>query len=149
MNRVGHYTSLTDSQLKAILAIHGPVSVAFHADTLFHSYRSGVHSCPYYSQINHAVVLVGYNSQGWIIKNSWGTTWGDNGYGIISYGNDCRMGDWVDVLEFEGAGEDNNNDGDQNNNDDSDHEIVQYKVRMTDSYGDGWHGLSLGIRQNN
>jgi hypothetical protein len=36
---------------------------------------------------NHAVALVGYDdSQGhWIIKNSWGTGWGSNGYGTVAY----------------------------------------------------------------
>lgn len=35
----------------------------------------------------HAIVLVGFNdtTQRWIIRNSWGTRWGDNGYGYIPY----------------------------------------------------------------
>lgn len=32
------------------------------------------------STINHAVVLVGYTSGAWLIKNSWGASWGDKGY---------------------------------------------------------------------
>ena len=44
---------------------------------------------------NHCVVLVGWNdsigdnnvSGHWIFKNSWGTSWGDNGYGYIAYEN--------------------------------------------------------------
>lgn len=37
---------------------------------------------------SHAVAIVGYNDNGgyWIIKNSWDTTWGDNGFGYIKYG---------------------------------------------------------------
>ena len=36
LNRIGHYTSVTNSQLKAILAHHGPVSVAMYSNFLFH-----------------------------------------------------------------------------------------------------------------
>lgn len=44
--------------------------------------------------VNHGVVVVGYQdddalAQGgyWIVKNSWGTGWGDSGYGYIRYGD--------------------------------------------------------------
>lgn len=33
----------------------------------------------------HAVAIVGYDNSGFLIKNSWGTGWGDNGYGWISF----------------------------------------------------------------
>lgn len=33
----------------------------------------------------HAVAIVGYNENGFLIKNSWGTTWGEQGYGWVSY----------------------------------------------------------------
>ncbi|ARN77543.1 hypothetical protein BST97_05825 [Nonlabens spongiae] len=33
----------------------------------------------------HVVTIVGFNDKGFIFKNSWGTDWGDNGYGYISY----------------------------------------------------------------
>ena len=63
-----------------------PVSVAIEADTrYFQSYSSGVltsSSCG--TNLDHGVLVVGYgeeNSQKyWLVKNSWGTTWGDNGY---------------------------------------------------------------------
>lgn len=35
--------------------------------------------------IYHAVSVVGYNKKGFIFKNSWGTQWGDNGYGVFPY----------------------------------------------------------------
>lgn len=33
----------------------------------------------------HAVVIVGYGKDGFLIKNSWGADWGDNGYAWVSY----------------------------------------------------------------
>ena len=53
----------------------------------------------------HAVVLVGWNdstsdknvSGHWIFKNSWGTSWGDNGYGYIEY-DTAKIGTHVSVI---------------------------------------------------
>lgn len=33
----------------------------------------------------HAVTIVGYNADGFIIKNSWGSSWGNKGYAVVSY----------------------------------------------------------------
>jgi cathepsin L len=74
------------SQLEAAVA-HQPTSVSIEADTrVFQSYKSGIldsTSCG--TKLDHAVLAVGYgqNSSGekyWIVKNSWGTSWGENGY---------------------------------------------------------------------
>ncbi len=39
-------------------------------------YGSGIFRCKKDSKINHAVLLVGYTSSYWIIKNQWGKDWG-------------------------------------------------------------------------
>ncbi|MED6265182.1 hypothetical protein AMECASPLE_018228 [Ameca splendens] len=49
---------------------------------------------------NHAVLVVGYDTTGdlpyWIVQNSWGTTWGDQGYVYIKIGsNICGIADSV------------------------------------------------------
>ncbi len=54
--------------------------VAIYANSGFLSYTGGVYTgCPANANtlVNHAVLLYGFDSQGnWLIKNSWGTTWG-------------------------------------------------------------------------
>ncbi|KAF8563614.1 hypothetical protein P879_08584 [Paragonimus westermani] len=75
--------------LRQALAMHGPISIAINAGLpSFPSYKSGI----YYDKdcsgdldsLDHGVLLVGYGEENrvpyWIIKNSWGEGWGEQGY---------------------------------------------------------------------
>jgi len=67
--------------LKAAVRVR-PISVLIDATPLS-AYRSGVISSssgcnP--DNLNHAVLLVGYKDNAWIVKNSWGSGWGESGY---------------------------------------------------------------------
>jgi C1A family cysteine protease len=63
-----------------------PVSVCVDASGGFQSYHGGVFSGPCGTQINHAILAVGYTSAYWIVKNSWGTGWGASGYIYMARG---------------------------------------------------------------
>ena len=70
-------------QLK-IATAEGPVSVLVCANT-WQFYKSGVHKTMCGTCSDHAVLLVGYGTDEakgdyWLIKNSWGTKWGENGF---------------------------------------------------------------------
>lgn len=73
-----------EAKLKAA-ASHQPVSVAIDAGGYsFQLYSEGVFSGICGKQLNHAVTVVGYgevnSDKYWIVKNSWGTEWGESGY---------------------------------------------------------------------
>ncbi|EAS00457.1 papain family cysteine protease (macronuclear) [Tetrahymena thermophila SB210] len=70
-----------------------PVSVKVDS-RYWNSYSSGVFSnClsdGWY--VDHVVLLVGYTKEGnWIVKNSWGTNWGQSGYIYLAPGNTCNL----------------------------------------------------------
>jgi cathepsin L len=71
--------------------MQGPVSIGVDAGK-FQSYRGGILSTCYGQQLDHGVLLVGYDSQSWKVKNSWGRSWGESGYIRLSLqGNQCGL----------------------------------------------------------
>jgi hypothetical protein len=88
--------SVTDAIKQAIMT-YGPVSVGCAVTQAFGAYTGGVfNEDDPNASINHAVALVGWDdAQGtegvWILRNSWGSWWGEEGYMRIEYGV-CRVG---------------------------------------------------------
>jgi len=69
-------------QMKSCLK-SGPISVAFKVSRSFMAYKSGVYKCDTSMVGLHAVVATGYGDKPechWILRNSWGTSWGMSGY---------------------------------------------------------------------
>jgi len=80
------------NSLKSAIAT-GPVSVAIEADQFaFQLYSGGVLSSGCGTNLDHGVLAVGYDDTSFKVKNSWGTSWGNNGYVQISQsGNTCGI----------------------------------------------------------
>ena len=96
---------LTVEQIQNLLYTYGPLSVSVHSAHNSFRYSSGyVNSCPSVnnSVTDHVVLLVGYTTTHWIIKNSWGTSWGNNGYAYVDKVWDCGIKNLVNFLEVDG-----------------------------------------------
>jgi len=87
--------------IKAAIMTYGVVDAAVNVGAAFQAYSGGVYedtnsSCDsspcYYKPTNHAIALVGWDDNPpeggggcWILRNSWGTGWGEDGYMRIRY----------------------------------------------------------------
>ena len=77
--------------IKQALLAHGPLSACLYVNAAFQAYTGGVFNACENNWVNHVVVIVGWDDRvgthgAWIIRNSWGTSWGVGGYGLIAYG---------------------------------------------------------------
>jgi cathepsin F len=86
-----------ENTLASNLASKGPVSICVDAES-WQYYTGGVLSsdCPHdYSDLDHCVQLIGYSQDGyWIVRNSWNTDWGIEGYIHIQQGSNlCGIAD--------------------------------------------------------
>jgi len=91
LSKVRKVGSKNEGMLKRAVALKGPIAISLHVNKKMKSYHSGVFNDPSCSKTspNHAVLVVGYKGDPshWIIKNSWGISWGVKGYINIKAGN--------------------------------------------------------------
>lgn len=103
----GHYNVRQNDENSLTTAISkiGPIAVATDANQRsFMFYRGGVYyelACYPNTPPSHAMTAVGYGASGYgdyyIIKNSWGTGWGQSGYAFMARnkGNNCRIASYA------------------------------------------------------
>lgn len=79
------------AEIKAAIRAHGAIATSVAATPLFQNYSEGVFNevspnQPY--DLNHAVIIVGWDDckGAWRVRNSWGRSWGEDGYMWIKYG---------------------------------------------------------------
>jgi len=99
-----HCITLPTGDENALMVAVGniePVAVAISVDDAWANYASGVftdNTCPNDADdLDHAVLVVGYGTENgqdyWLVKNSWGGSWGDKGYIKMrrNYNNMCGI----------------------------------------------------------
>lgn len=106
------YTELNEGDEKGLgvaTATIGPISISMDAggDGNFQFYKSGVFKSTKCTKVvDHAVLVVGYGTdpasgeQYWLVKNSWGSTWGLEGYFWIYRGsNMCGVAEYISYIQ--------------------------------------------------
>lgn len=99
-----HFVEKNEAQIKQAIFENGPYSIAINATPL-QFYFWGIFN-PWFeflcspTSLNHGVVVVGYGVEGntkyWIIRNSWGSGWGESGYfRLIAGKNACGVSEFV------------------------------------------------------
>ncbi|KAM5170151.1 cathepsin 8-like [Mantella aurantiaca] len=105
------YSMTGEENMASSVALEGPITVGFGVDLEFFLYDKGIYDGACAESMNHAIIIVGYGTENdeengsqdyWIIKNSWGEEWGENGYGKIKRKvNKCsisQMAATIDIL---------------------------------------------------
>lgn len=96
----GYYGACNEQRMLLEIVQNGPIAISFEVTADFQAYKKGI-----YHQVlgvedrfnpweitNHVVAIVGYGTENgvkfWTVKNSWGETWGENGFFRIMRGTD-------------------------------------------------------------
>ena len=98
-SEITSFTDVTPGSDEAMMTAlsQQPVSIAIEADQKdFQLYKSGVFTGSCGTNLDHGVLAVGYGTSDgtdfYKVKNSWGTTWGDDGYILLGRGDDFNKG---------------------------------------------------------
>lgn len=86
-------------EMKKAIMEYGSLGIHYNSDTKYYNFDYAAQYCDEYKAIDHAVVIVGWNDDfpkenfattpagdgAWLVRNSWGTGHGINGYFWLSY----------------------------------------------------------------
>jgi hypothetical protein len=86
-------------EIKAAIYKYGPVSIGVAADSAFSNYSGGIFQGSGATELNHAVNLVGWGEGYWILRNSWGAGWGENGFMRIRWTAN-KVGAWANFIVY-------------------------------------------------
>jgi len=98
------FVAYGETTLKTAILVH-PVAVTIYVTNPMFNYHSGCYAGPNGST-NHVVLLCGWDDAAcsgngaWLIKNSWGTSWGYSGFGWIQFGT-CSIDGGARLLNYE------------------------------------------------
>ncbi|MGD2090376.1 MAG: C1 family peptidase [Candidatus Aminicenantes bacterium] len=89
------YSVAPTNSIKSAIMRYGSVACMVYVDSYFQCYTGGVFNASNQGDVNHFVTLCGWDDSygAWILKNTWGTGWGENGYMRIAYG--CHDVGWA------------------------------------------------------
>ncbi|XP_075064252.1 cathepsin K-like [Mixophyes fleayi] len=108
LNSTKYYILPGEENMESSVALEGPITVGFGVSFGFMLYSEGIYDGGCSGHPNHAIIIVGYgteqeeeNKAYWIIKNSWGEEWGDNGYGKIERNiNKCYIATMAATIDI-------------------------------------------------
>ncbi|EGC38873.1 hypothetical protein DICPUDRAFT_96752 [Dictyostelium purpureum] len=104
--KISNFTMIpqNETQMAGYLATHGPLAIAADAAE-WQFYIGGVFDLPCGQSLDHGILIVGFSAEKnifghlkpyWIVKNSWGASWGEQGYLYLGKGkNLCGVSDFV------------------------------------------------------
>ncbi|EFX71444.1 hypothetical protein DAPPUDRAFT_216612 [Daphnia pulex] len=103
MGKISRYSFLAKNETAILAAVQkGPIAVSIVTNSNFTLYKSGIFdddTCKN-GTVNHGVLIVGYgrtnSTDYWIVRNSWGTSWGMSGYIFMKRNvNICRIAEYA------------------------------------------------------
>ncbi|KAJ9445560.1 Cruzipain [Diplonema papillatum] len=81
-----------EDEMATWVSTNGPLSIAVDASFHWQTYTGGIVSNCNGKTLDHGVLIVGFAADYWIVKNSWGPTWGESGYIRLARGsNQCGL----------------------------------------------------------
>ena len=95
---------IDNNKIKKAVYENGPLTCAFNVYEDFFQYASGCYEHTTGDRVGgHAVCIVGWTAENcWIVKNSWGSDWGDEGFFKIKFDN-CRFGRSAGKFIYKGS----------------------------------------------